>query len=111
MVAALGVEDLAIADAAVVDHLGVVETEEHVEHRNFEVENAEMAVEGHTAAAAAVAAAQADYKLEEHNWDDSFEQTTEWELDVGAAVAADGDAAAGDAAARAIVVQDSRFVA
>lgn len=76
MVAALDVEDLAIADMALVGHLDVVEREERVEHMNFEVENAEMVVEGHTAVAA-VAAVEADYKLEEHNWDDNSEQITE----------------------------------
>ena len=76
MAAALGAVDLAIADMALVGHLYVVGKEECVEHMNFEVENAEMDVVGHTAVAA-VAAAEVDYKLEEHNWDDNFEQTTE----------------------------------
>jgi hypothetical protein len=79
MVVALGAVDRAIV-AAAVGHLGdaVVETEECVEHMNSEAENAETAAEGHTAvAAAAAAAAEVGYKLEEHNWDDSFEQTTE----------------------------------
>jgi hypothetical protein len=80
MAVALDVEDLAIADMALVGHLDVVERVERVEHMNLEVENAEMAVVGHTvvaAVAAAAAAAAADYKLEEHNWDDNSEQTTE----------------------------------
>jgi hypothetical protein len=78
-VVALGAVDRAIV-AAVVGHLGdaVVETEEDAEHMCSEAENAEMAAEGHTAAAAAaVAAAEVGYKLEEHNWDDNFEQTME----------------------------------
>jgi hypothetical protein len=67
MVAALGEADRAIA-AAVVGHLGgAVVEQECVEHMNSEAENAETAAEGHTAAAAAVAAAEVGYKLEEHN--------------------------------------------
>jgi hypothetical protein len=109
MVVALGAAGHAIV-AAVVGHLGdvVVETQECVEHMNSEAENAETAAEGHTAVAAAVAAAEVGYKLEEHNWDDNFEQTTEWELVVDAAVAAGEDEAADDAAAHATVAQDSR---
>jgi hypothetical protein len=110
MVVALGAVDHAIV-AAVVGHLGdaVVETQECVEHMSFEAENVEKAAEGHTAAAAAaVAAAEVGYKLEEHNWDDNFEQITEWELVVDAAVAAGDDEAADDAAAHATVAQDSR---
>ncbi len=109
MVVALGVADHAIV-AAVVGHLGdvVVETEEYVEHKCSEAENAETAAEGHIAAAAAVAADEAGYKLEEHNWDDSFEQIMEWELVADAAVAADDEEAADDAAAHATVAQDSR---
>jgi len=80
MVVALGAVDRAIV-AAAVGHLGdaVVETEECVEHMHSVAESAETAAEGHTAVAAAAAAAAAEvgYKLEEHNWDDSFEQTTE----------------------------------
>jgi hypothetical protein len=76
MVAAFDAEDLAIADVAAVGHLDVVETEERVEHMSFEEQNADMAVVGHTAAAAA-AVAEAGYKLEEHNWDDNSEQTAE----------------------------------
>ena len=108
MVVALGAEDRAIV-AAVVGHLGdaVVETQECVEYMNCEAKNAETAAEGHTAVAA-VAAAEVGYKLEEHNWDDNFEQTTEWELVVDAAVAAGDDEAADDAAAHATVAQDSR---
>jgi hypothetical protein len=111
MVVALDEADPAIAAAAVVGHLGgvVVEMEEHAEHMSFEAENGETADEGHTAAAAAVAAAEVGYKLEEHNWDDSSEQTTEWELVVDAAVAAGDDEAADDAVAHATVAQDSRW--
>jgi hypothetical protein len=109
MVVALDEAVLAIA-AAAVGHLDgvVVEREEHVEHKSFEAENGETADEAHTAAAA-VAAAEVGYKLEEHNWDDSSEQIMEWELVVDAAVAADDDEAAGDAAAHATVAQDSRW--
>ena len=65
---ALGEADRAIV-AAVVGHLDdvVVETQECVAHMNFEAENAETAAEGHTEAAAAAAAAEVGYKLEEHN--------------------------------------------
>jgi tetrahydromethanopterin S-methyltransferase subunit G len=101
MAAALDVEVPATAAVAVADHLDVVE--EHVEHMNFELENAaEMAAADHTAGVPAVEVAEADYRLEEHNLDDNSEEITQWEPEVGAAVAA-----ACGAAAHATVAEDS----
>lgn len=77
--AALDEAGLAIAVVAVVGHLGgaLAEKEEHVEHMSFEAENGETADEGHTEEAAAVAAAEVDYKPVEHNLDDNYALITE----------------------------------